>query len=43
MSRCVDLTFDPSHFAMPMPQLFGFPFYYRQYRITLGLEWRLGL
>lgn len=32
------LTFDPSHFVMPIPQLTGFPFYYRQYRISAGLE-----
>lgn len=33
-------TFDPSHFAMPTPQLTGVPFYYRQYRITVGAEYR---
>lgn len=38
LSGCVALTFDPSHFVMPIPQLAGFPFYYRQYRISLGLE-----
>jgi hypothetical protein len=31
---------EPSQFAMPMPQLTGFPYYYRQYRITTGLEYR---
>ncbi|MBL8626700.1 MAG: hypothetical protein JNK64_35755 [Myxococcales bacterium] len=36
------LTIEPSDFAMPAPQLTGFPFYYRQYRISLGLEWRPG-
>ncbi|MDX2087207.1 MAG: hypothetical protein SFX73_05130, partial [Kofleriaceae bacterium] len=35
------VTFDPSHFAMPVPQLTGFPFYYRQYRVSVGLEWVL--
>lgn len=41
--RCVDLTFDPSHLAMPTPSLFagGFPFYYGQWRVTLGIEARL--
>jgi hypothetical protein len=34
------LTIDPSDFAMPAPQLTGFPFYYRQYRISVGLTWR---
>lgn len=38
LSGCVALTFDPSHFVMPIPQLAGFPFYYRQYRISLGVE-----
>jgi hypothetical protein len=31
---------DPSDFAMPTPQVTGFPYYYRQYRITTGLERR---
>jgi hypothetical protein len=34
------LTIDPSHFAMPTPQLSGLPFYYRQHRITVGVEYR---
>ena len=34
------LTLDPSHFAMPAPQLSGVPFYYRQYRISVGAEYR---
>jgi hypothetical protein len=38
ITPCVALTFDPSHFVMPIPQLAGFPFYYRQYRISVGLE-----
>ena len=32
------ITFDPSHFVMPIPQLTGFPFYDRQYWISVGLE-----
>ena len=32
------LTLDPSHLSVPMPQLTGFPFYYRQYRVSVGLE-----
>lgn len=38
VSGCVAVTFDPSHFSMPIPQPAGFPFYYRQYRISVGLE-----
>jgi hypothetical protein len=42
ISRCVDFTFDPSHLSMPTPSLFsGFPFYYGQWRLTLGIEARL--
>ena len=42
LGRCIDLTFDPSHLAMPTPSLFsGFPFYYGQWRLTLGIEARL--
>jgi hypothetical protein len=43
IARRVDLTFDPSHLAMPTPSLFagGFPFYYGQWRVTLGIEARL--
>jgi hypothetical protein len=33
-----NLTFDPSQLAMPTPQISGIPFYYGQWRITLGLE-----
>ncbi len=39
LSRCLDLVLDPSHFAVPAPQVTGFPFYYRQYRISAGLQW----
>jgi len=38
LTPCTAVTFDPSHFVMPIPQLAGFPFYYRQYRISIGLE-----
>jgi hypothetical protein len=43
LKRCLDLTFDPSHLAMPTPKFFGggFPFYYGQWRLTLGIEARL--
>ena len=34
----MSLTFDPSHFALPAPRPFGLPFYYKQYRVTVGLE-----
>ncbi|HEY5947133.1 MAG TPA: hypothetical protein VIV40_16635, partial [Kofleriaceae bacterium] len=30
------LTFDPIHFALPAPRPFGLPFYYKQYRVTVG-------
>lgn len=33
------LVFEPAELAFPMPQLRGLPFYYRQYRMTLGLQW----
>lgn len=34
------MTLDPSHFAMPTPRPSGLPFYWRQYRISIGLELR---
>lgn len=34
------MTLDPSHFSMPIPKLTGLPFYWRQYRIAIGLEFR---
>ena len=40
LSSCLDLVLDPSHFAVPAPQVTGFPFYYRQYRVSAGLQWR---
>jgi hypothetical protein len=39
--RTVDLTLDPSHLAMPTPQVVGIPFYYGQWRMTVGIEARL--
>ena len=38
--RGLRVTFDPSHYAVPTPRLAGLPFYYRQYRVSLGLEFR---
>jgi len=35
------VTFDPIHFAMPVPRPIGLPFYYKQYRVTFGVEMRL--
>ncbi len=37
----VALTFDPVHFAFPAPRPFGLPFFYKQYRVTIGVELRL--
>lgn len=39
LSEHLQLVFDPADLAFPMPQLRGVPFYYRQYRITLGIQW----
>lgn len=41
ISPCVAVTFDPIHVALPTPRPFGLPFYYKQYRVTFGLEVRL--
>jgi len=38
INRRMSLTFDPIHFATPMPRPFGIPFYYKQYRVTFGIE-----
>ena len=38
LSQRMALTFDPIHFAMPAPRPFGLPFYYKQYRVTFGIE-----
>lgn len=40
LTNCLDLVLDPSHFSVPAPQVTGFPFYYRQYRVSAGLQWR---
>jgi hypothetical protein len=32
------LTFDPIHFALPTPRPGGIPFFYKQYRVTVGFE-----
>jgi hypothetical protein len=40
--RCWAITVDPSHVAIPTPQLSAeLPFYYRQYRISVGVDFRL--
>ena len=41
LTHDVALTFDPIHFAIPTPRPFGIPFYYKQYRVTFGIEVRL--
>ncbi len=33
------LVVKPGDIAIPIPELVGFPFYYPQYRFTVGLEW----
>ena len=33
------LIVDPAHVAVPIPQVKGAPLAYRQYRLTLGLQW----
>jgi uncharacterized protein (TIGR03382 family) len=38
INKRMSLTFDPIHFALPAPRPFGLPFYYKQYRVTFGLE-----
>jgi uncharacterized protein (TIGR03382 family) len=40
-SHGLRMTLDPSHFAMPIPKPTGLPFYWRQYRIAIGLEFAL--
>ena len=35
------LFIDPAEVALPIPQVKGVPFYYRQYRVALGLRWQL--
>ncbi len=38
LARTVALTFDPIHFGFPTPRPFGLPFYYKQYRVSFGVE-----
>lgn len=38
INKHMALTFDPIHFALPAPRPFGLPFYYKQYRVSFGLE-----
>jgi len=38
--RGLRVTFDPSHYSVPIPRPSGLPFYYRQYRVSIGLEFR---
>jgi hypothetical protein len=33
------LVVEPAEVMLPVPHLTGVPFYYRQYRFTLGLQW----
>lgn len=33
------LTIDPAEVCLPVPQLKGAPFSYRQYRLSVGLQW----
>lgn len=33
------LTIDPADVSLPVPQLKGAPFSYRQYRLSVGLQW----
>lgn len=39
LGRSLRLVIDPTNFAIPIPHLTGAPFYYPQYRITIGLQW----
>lgn len=38
VSKRMSLTFDPIHFVLPSPRPFGVPFFYKQYRVTAGIE-----
>jgi hypothetical protein len=38
MSRLARLVINPLSFAAPVPQLRGIPFWYPQYRVTIGVE-----
>ncbi len=35
------LVIDPLSVSLPIPLVKGFPFFYRQYRVTAGIEWYL--
>jgi hypothetical protein len=39
LSEQLKLIIDPMEIAMPIPQVKGFPFYYRQYRFSTALQW----
>lgn len=41
MSESVSLVIEPASVAMPVPNTRGMPFYYRQYRTAVGIEWSL--
>jgi len=38
LAKNINLIIEPSEFSMPIPLIVGFPFYYRQYRATMGIE-----
>ena len=38
LGHSVRLVIDPTNFAIPIPHLTGAPFYYPQYRITIGVQ-----
>ena len=38
MARSMYLIVNPAHIAVPIPKLSGTPFYYPQYRFTIGLQ-----
>ena len=39
LGRALRLVFDPALIAMPIPHVTGQPFYYLQYRVSVGLSW----
>jgi hypothetical protein len=39
MGSDVKLVIKPGDIAVSAPQLRGIPFYYHQYRFTVGIEW----
>lgn len=38
IKRGYRLIIEPGHIAIPIPQVTGLPFYYGQYRVTVGIE-----